>query len=31
VNERTSKDWILDQVIVNPDGSHEYLLKRPVK
>jgi hypothetical protein len=31
VNERTSKDWVLDQVIVNADGTHDYLLKRPIK
>jgi hypothetical protein len=31
VNERTTKEWTLDQVIVNPDGSRDYLLKRPVK
>lgn len=30
VNERTTQDWKLDRVIVNPDGSHDYLLKRAV-
>jgi hypothetical protein len=31
VNERTTKDWTLDRVIVKPDGTVDYLLKRPVK
>ncbi len=31
VNERAAKGWTVDKVTIKPDGSHEYLLKRPIQ
>jgi PBP1b-binding outer membrane lipoprotein LpoB len=31
VNERAAQGWSVANVVVKPDGSHEYLLKRPIQ
>ncbi len=29
INERTDQGWTVDSFVVKPDGSHDYLLKKP--
>jgi hypothetical protein len=31
VNERAAEGWSVDKVTIEPDGSHEYLLKKPIQ
>jgi hypothetical protein len=31
VNERAAKGWTVVNVIVKPNGSHEYLMERSIK
>jgi hypothetical protein len=31
VNERAANGWSVVSFVVKPDGSHEYLLRRPIQ